>query len=204
MYAVLALYARRYNPKRPMLCIDEKTKQLIAHTRPPLPPKQGRLRKEDYEYRRHDTRNIFIAVEPKAGKRRTQATKHRKKADFAHFIAWLLRTIYADAEHIDIVVDNLNTHFAQSFVDTYGSVRAKQMLSRITFHYTPTHASWLNMAEIELSILERQCLKKRIADETALKRELSTWQRRRNRMNAKIIWSFTRQDADKKLGKHYI
>lgn len=204
MYHILELYAKPYDPKRPMICMDEKSKQLLAHTRPALPMKPGKVRKEDYEYERKGTRNIFLAVEPKAGKRCAKVTKRRQKPDFAKFTTELSETTYRDADHLDIVADNLNTHFEKSFVETFGPEHAKEILSRITFHYTPKHASWLNMAEIEIGILDRQCLGKRMESEPMLKREVRAWQKRRNRAKEKIEWTFTKQVADKKLGKHYV
>lgn len=204
MYALLKLYAKPYDRKRQLVCVDEKSKQLLEQSRAAIGIKQGSIRKEDYEYKRNGTRNIFLAVAPKMGKRFVRVTKHRKKADFARFIAWLSRVAYSHGEHLDIVLDNLNTHFEQSFVETFGEHKAQKILSRISFSYTPKHASWLNMAEIELSALERQCLTKRMEDELMLIRETRAWQTKRNHAKTKIHWTFTKQDADEKLGKHYV
>lgn len=204
MYDLLELYAKPYDPKRPVVCVDEKSKQLLAHARTPISAKTGTLRKEDYEYERRGTRNIFLAIEPKAGKRCAKVTLRRQKSDFATFTMELAGTTYRDADHLDIVADNLNTHFEKSFLETFGPERAQEILSRITFHYTPKHASWLNMAEIEIGILDKQCLGKRMENARMLKREVGAWQARRNRAKVKIAWKFTKQDADRKLGKHYI
>lgn len=205
MYALLKLYAKPYNSLYPVVCMDEKSKQLLAHSRPAISTKQGSARKEDYEYKRKGTRNMFLTVEPKAGYRTVRVTSRRTREDFAREMKRVIRLPrYKNARNIHIVLDNLNTHFKKSFVETFGKQKAQKILSRITFHHTPKHASWLNMAEIELSALERQCLKKRLADESMLIRETAAWQKRRNHVKTKICWIFTRQDADEKLGKHYV
>lgn len=204
MYELLDLYQEPYNPQEPILCLDEKSKQLLANIRQPIIVKPGRVSKQDYQYERKGVRNIFLAVEPKAGRRATQVSQRRTKTDFAKFVRGLIKKKqYQKAKKVHLVVDNLNTHFESSFYETFGERQAQRILKRIRFHYTPTHASWLNMAEIEMSILERQCLAKRMKDEAMLKRELSAWQKRRNRTQKKIEWKFTRQDADRKLGKYY-
>jgi hypothetical protein len=206
MYGLLDLYAEEYDPKRPVICTDEKSKQLLENKKDPIPMRSGRCERYDYEYKRNGTRNIFVAVEPKAGWRRATGTKHRKTPDFARFIRGLVNDRrYRDADIIRLVLDNLNTHFPSSFYKTFSPKEAKRILSKIEFHYTPTHASWLNMAEIELNVMDRECLGgRRIADEATLKRELAAWQKRRNKAKRKIEWKFTRQDADIKLGKHYV
>jgi DDE superfamily endonuclease len=158
----------------------------------------------DYEYERQGTRNLFVAVEPLFGWRQVKVTQHRKKADFVHFIRELLQGRYRKAQRVHLVLDNLNTHFAKVFVDVLGSKRAERLLKRIVFHYTPTHASWLNMAEIEIGILDKQCLQGRIATEETLVSQVKAWQKHRNQQRKTIDWTFTRQDADKKLGKHYV
>lgn len=204
MYEVLDLYARPYNPDEPVVCVDEKSKQLLAPKHPALPIKPGKPGKVDYEYERKGTRNLFVAVEPLAGWRQVQVTHHRKKADFVHFIRQLLQGRYRHAKKVHLVVDNLNTHFAKVFVEILGVKRAQKLLSRLEFHYTPKHGSWLNMAEIEIGILDQQCLNRRIPTETELSTHVKAWNTRRNRQKKTIDWSFTRQDADQKLGKHYV
>lgn len=201
MYSLIELYLRPYDPKEPIVCVDEKSKQLIKETREPI---RGKVRKVDYEYERNGTRNIFLAVEPKAGRRRVKVTKHRKKPDYAKFIRFLVDKVYPRADTVHIVADNLNTHFESSFYETFEEQEAKRVLSRIQFHYTPKHASWLNMAEIEIGIMERQCLNRRIPNADKLKRELAAWQKNRNKKKAKIEWKFTTQVADEKLQKHYV
>ncbi|MDP2676657.1 MAG: IS630 family transposase [bacterium] len=203
MYALLALYALPYNPLEPVICMDEKSKQLLENTRIPIPPKSGGAKKEDYEYRRKGTSNIFLAVEPKAGQRYLKVTRHRKRSDFAKFIKELSEK-YSDAHKIHIALDNLNTHFEKSFYETFSKMEAGNILKRIEFHYTPKHASWLNMAEIEIGILDHQCLDRRLPNEKKLRKEIKCWQAKRNRQKKKINWTFTKQDADKKLSKHYI
>jgi hypothetical protein len=206
MYDLLDLYAEEYDPKRPVICTDEKSKQLLQNKKDPIVMRPGRHERYDYEYKRNGTRNIFVAVEPKGGWRKAVVTRHRKKPDFARFIRDLLKERrFRNADKIRLVLDNLNTHFPASFYATFPKEEAERILSKIEFHYTPTHASWLNMAEIELNVMDRECLGgRRIASEAALIGELAAWQKRRNKAKRKIEWKFTRQDADKKLGKHYI
>lgn len=204
MYNLLDLYQGPYNSDEPVVCVDEKSKQLLAPIRSNLPVKSGQVTKVDYEYERKGTRNLFVAVEPLAGWRQVQVTLQRKKADFVHFIRQLLQGRYRKAKRVHLVLDNLNTHFAKVFVDVLGHKRAERLLKRIVFHYTPTHASWLNMAEIEIGILDKQCLNQRIATEEKLVSEVAAWQKRRNQQRKTINWSFTRHDADKKLGRHYV
>ena len=201
MYSLIELYLKPYNPKEPVVCVDEKSKQLIKETREPI---KGKVRKIDYEYERNGTRNIFVAVEPIAGRRRVKVTKHRKKPDYAKFIRFVTDKVYPKADTIHIVADNLNTHFESSFYETFGEQEAERVLSRIKFHYTPKHASWLNMAEIEIGVMDRQCLNRRIPNADMLKKELVAWQKARNKVKAKIEWKFTKQDADDKLSRHYL
>ncbi len=198
MEDVLNLYEKPYNPAKPVICVDEKSKQLIQGTRKPLKAKKGSLKRADYEYRRNGTRNIFLSVEPKAGQRHLKVTRHRKKPDFAQFIKELSEK-YGDAEKIHIVADNLNTHFGKSFFETFSQTEAEDILKRIKFHYTPKHASWLNMAEIELSIAGRQCLNRRIPMEEKLRQEIGYWQNYRNDQKLTIQWKFTVKDARKKF-----
>ena len=204
MYDVLDLYQLPYKPDEPVVCVDEKSKQLLAHSRIPIVHKPGALGKEDYEYERKGTRNLFVAVEPLAGWRQVVMTQHRTKVDFVMFIRQLLAGRYRQAKTIHLVLDNLNTHFAKCFVDVLGDKRAAKLLRRIEFHYTPAHGSWLNMAEIEIGILDKQCLNRRIPTETELASEVNAWKKRRNRQKKTIDWSFTKEQADKQLGKYYV
>jgi hypothetical protein len=204
MYDLLALYAQPYNAEEPVVCMDEKSKQLLQQTRPPLAAKAGGVAKEDYEYKRAGTRNLFVAVEPKGCRREVEVTARRTKADFVRFIGRLVETVYATAKKIHLVLDNLNTHFPSSFVAVLGARKAQLLLQRVEFHHSPKHASWLNMAEIEIGILERQCLDRRIPNEAMLRMEVAAWQECRNEAHAGIDWKFTRQDADRKLSRHYV
>lgn len=204
MENLLALYARPYNVKEPVICVDEKSKQLLAQTRTPIAAEPGAVAKEDYEYRRKGTRNIFVAVEPKGGRRQIAVTARRTKVDFVGFMGRLVEKVYAGAEKIHVVLDNLNTHFRQSFVEVLGVEAATALLARVEFHYTPKHASWLNMAEIEIGIMDRQCTGGRLASEAILQSEVAAWEQRRNAESKGISWKFTQQEADKKLSRHYV
>jgi len=198
MEDVLNLYEKPYNFAEPVICVDEKSKQLLQDKQKPVKARKGKLRRADYEYRRNGTRNIFLSVEPKAGQRQLKVTRHRKKPDFAQFIKELSKK-YSRTEKIHIVVDNLNTHFEKSFYETFSQTEADNILKKIEFHYTPKHASWLNMAEIELSIVGRQCLNRRIPTEEKLKQEIKYWQKYRNDKKLTIQWKFTVKDAKKKF-----
>lgn len=204
MYALLELYARPLSRAEPVICIDEKSLQLIGHSRAPLPMTDCAYAKHDYEYTRNGTANLFVAVEPKAGQRIVSVTERRGKADFVAFIAQLLSTAYANARRVHLVLDNLNTHFRKCFDDVLGPRAAEKLLRRVEFHYTPKHASWLNMAEIEIGILSRQCLNRRIESRQLLCSEIAAWQQARNALKRTIEWNFTRQDADLKLSRHYV
>ncbi len=204
MYGLLDLYALPYLEREPVVCIDEKSKQLLKDMRTPLPLKPGVLAKQDYEYKRAGTCNLFVAVEPKGERRIVEVTARRTKVDFVDFVCRLLKAVYARARKVHLVVDNLNTHFRSSFEEVLGHKVATALLRRIEFHYTPKHASWLNMAEIEIGILERQCLGRRLKDQATITLEVAAWQQRRNAEHCGIVWSFTRQDADRKLGRHYV
>lgn len=192
MEDILTLYAKPYDPKKPVLCCDEKSKQLLKETRPTQNTKAGKARRSDYEYTRNGTRNLFVTIEPKGGHREVRVTKRRTKKDFAREIKRVINLpMYREAEKIHVVLDNLNTHFAPSFLETFGKREAKNILKRIQFHYTPKHASWLDMAEIEIGILNRQCIRGRIPTEKALKRKVRVWSRERNKQKKTIEWSFT-------------
>jgi hypothetical protein len=188
----------------PVICIEEKSLHLIAHSRSPLPMAANSPTKHDDEYVRNGTTNLFVAVEPKGGQRIVSITDRRGKVDFVAFIQELLTGAYAKARRIHLVHDNLNTHFRKCFDDVLGTRAAAKLLRRVEFHCTPKHASWLNMAEIEIGILSRQCLDRRIANRESLGSEVAAWQLARNEAHRTIEWSFTRQDADKKLGRHAV
>lgn len=204
MYKVLDIYDLEYNRAFPVICFDEKSKQLLEDARESIPGKIGSPEKIDYEYKRQGTRNIFVAVEPKRGKRFTKVTRRRGKKDFAYFMKDLIMRKYAKAKKITIILDNLNTHFIKSFFDTFCKEEAECILKRVEFVYTPKHASWLNMAEIEINVLETECLKRRLGNETLLKKEIIEWQKASNKKNRKINWKFTRRDAYNKMKHHYI
>ena len=204
MYSLLELYARPLSRSEPVICIDEKSLQLIGHSRTPLPMTPHCPTKQDYEYTRNGTTNLFVAVEPKAGQRIVRVTDHRGKADFVAFVQGLLVGAYARSRRVHLVLDNLNTHFKKCFDDVLGERAAAKLLRRVEIHHTPKHASWLNMAEIEIGILSRQCLDRRVASQQLLRSEVDAWQQARNAEQRTIEWKFTRQDADRKLGRHYV
>jgi len=203
MYDILNLYEEPYDSLRPVLGIDEKPKQLIEDSRTPIPLKLGKIEKQDYEYIRRGKVNIFMSVEPKGGKRYTEVTDTRKKNDFALYIKNIVDIKYPHAKLIRVVVDNLNTHNESSFYENLNEKEAKRILKKIEFHYTPTHASWLNVAEIEIGIMDRECTSRRIKDKEMLTREVKAWEKIRNMKRKKIDWTFTKKKADKKLGKYY-
>lgn len=204
MGALLELYARPYGAEEPVVCLDEKSKQMLKDTRAPQPMKPGIPAKQDYEYVRKGTCNLFVAVEPKGHQRFVEVTARRTKIDFVDFVRHLVEQVYGSAKSVHLVLDNLNTHFRSSFEEVMGPETANAFLQRVVFHYTPKHASWLNMAEIEIGILDRQCLDRRIQDRATLSAEVAAWQQRRNAERRGITWTFTRQDADNKLGRHYV
>jgi hypothetical protein len=204
MYRLLDLYKMSYDPRHPLVCVDEKSKQLLANSRDSLPARPGSPEKYDYEYKRKGTCNLFVAIVPKAGKRIIKVTDKRKKADFAKFVEQLVTIHFPAADYIQLVVDNLNTHFESSFYETMSQVKASRLLKKVKFIYTPKHASWLNMAEIEINVMDGQCTGGRIESKAKLASEVQQWCRKRNRDKCDIEWKFTRQDADKKLAKHYV
>jgi len=204
MYRLLTLYNKPLDPERPVVCFDEKSKQLLEDSRPPFPMKPGSIKKCDYEYCRRGTCNIFVAVEPKSGKHHIKVTDTRTKRDFAHFMKWLIDKKYKTAKKVMLVLDNLNTHFAQSFYETFSPEECRRLLSKIKFIHTPKHASWLNMAEIEINLLEHECLDRNIGIRGDLEKQVSAWCNQSNADRRKIYWSFTRYKADKKLSKYYV
>ena len=168
MEDVLDLYAEPYDPKRPVVCFDETSTQLLAETRAPMPPRPGRPQRQDYEYRREGTRNLFLACEPLAGWRQVAVTQRRTMQDFAHQMRWLVDEAYPEVPVVRVVLDNLNTHRTASLYETFPAVEARRIAKRLEFHHTPKHGSWLNMAEIEFSVLSRSCLRQRIPDQETL------------------------------------
>jgi len=203
MEDVLDVYHRPYDPQRPVVCMDEASKQLIAEVREPLPPRPGQIEKYDSEYERRGTANLFMAVEPLAGQRAVQVTERRTRLDWARFIQYLLVTVYPEAAVIVLVMDNLNTHGIGSLYEAFDPETARQLASRLEIHHTPKHGSWLNMAETELSILSRQCLDRRIDSREFLAAEVATWEQARNSRKTKIDWQFTTADARIKLKRLY-
>ena len=203
MEDVLDLYAEPYDPDRPVVCFDETSTQLLADTRPPIPVQPGQPRRQDYEYRRAGTRNIFLTCEPLAGWRHVAITERRTMEDFAHQMRWLVDEAYPDAPVVRVVLDNLNTHRMASLYETFPAAEAWRIVRRLEFHHTPKHASWLNMAEIEFSVLTRACLQGRNPDETALQRAINAYEVQRNASKATINWRFNTQDARTKLHRLY-
>jgi hypothetical protein len=203
MEDVLELYAEPYDPTRPKVNFDEASKQLIAETRQPLPPGPGQPQRYDYEYQRNGTRNLFIFTEPQAGLRHIKVTDQRTMIDFAHQMKWLVDECYPGAELVRVVLDNLNTHKGASLYEAFAPEEARRIIKKLEFHYTPKHGSWLNMAEIELSVLQRQCLNRRIPDEGTLIREVAAWEKERNQEQATIDWRFSVTDAREKLKRLY-
>lgn len=203
MEDVLDLYEEPYDERRPKVNFDETSKQLIEEVRQSLPQKPGQAQRIDYEYKRNGTRNLFMMCEPQAGWRHIDVTQRRTKRDFAYQMKWLVDERYPEAEVIRIVMDNLNTHKWASLYEAFEPQEARRILRKLEFHYTPKHASWLNMAEIELSVLMRQCLDRRIPDEETLRREISAYEERRNETRASIDWQFTCKQARIKLHRLY-
>ena len=192
---VLDLYAEPYDPRRPVVCFDETSTQLLAETRPALPPRPGLPLRQDYEYRREGTRNLFLACEPLAGWREVAVTERRTMQDFARRMHWLADEAYPEAEVVRVVLDNLNTHRRASLYETFPAEEARRIARRLEFHYTPKHGSWLNMAEIEFSVLSRSCLKQRLSGDEALRREVDALVTERNAARATINWRFNTRDA---------
>lgn len=203
MEDILDLYAERYNPKRPVVCFDEKIFQLVAETRQAIPVQPGWPKRFDYEYQRHGTRNLFIFFQPLAGWRHVKITPQRTKSDFAYGMRDLVDVFFPQAQLIRVVQDNLNTHTPAALYETFKPAEAKRILKRLEFHYTPKHSSWLNMVEIELSVLSGQCLDRYIASENILRREIKAWEEPRNTQQATVDWHFTTAEARIKLERLY-
>jgi hypothetical protein len=203
MEDVLDVYARPYDPARPVVCIDEGGKQLIGDAREPLPARPGSPAKQDYEYERNGMANLFLASEPLAGWRHVEVTQRKTAVDFAHFLKLLSDGPYRDCEKIVLVCDNLNTHTPAALYEAFEPAEARRLALRLEWHHTPKHGSWLNVAECELSVVARQCLDRRIPDLETLKREVAAWERARNAAAVKIDWQFTTADARIKLKRLY-
>ena len=203
MEDLLDLYAEPYDPRRPVVCFDETSTQLLAETRPSLPPRPGIPLRQDYEYRREGVRNLFLACEPLAGWRHVAVTQRRTMEDFAHQMRWLVDEAYPETPVVRVVMDNLNTHRPASLYESFPAAEARRIAKRLEFHYTPKHGSWLNMAEIEFSVLSRSCLKQRLPDEETLHREVQALVKERNAAQATIHWRFNTQDARTKLHRLY-
>ncbi len=201
MEDVLDVYKHPYDPKQPQICMDEMPKQLLGERYELLLGKPGQLEKQDYEYERHGNANIFMLFEPLAGKRFIEINPHRKSVDWAHVMKVLSDVLYPDAEVIVLVMDNLNTHKLASFYQAFEPEEAHRLSRMFEIHYTPKHGSWLNMAEIELSVLVRQCLDRRISNQDILNAESQTWAKDRNEKVVKVDWRFATADARVKL-KH--
>ena len=202
MEMVLDVYKRPFDPHKPLVCMDESPKQLIAETRVPVPASPGQPARHDYEYERRGVCNIFLACEPLAGKRMVTVTERKTKQAWAFFVEEIASQ-YENAEKITLVMDNLNTHGPGALYETFPPEKAKELWDRFEFVYTPKHGSWLNMAEIELNVLSAQCLKRRIADIEIVKTEVRAWQGHRNNKNAKVNWQFSTKDARIKLLRLY-
>jgi transposase len=203
MEDVLDVYKQPYNGKRPVVCMDELNKQTVKEIRTPLPLKPGEPIKYDTEYERNGTSNIFLSFEPLKGKRQLKVTERRTKIDWAGYIKELVDEGYPEAEKIILIQDNLNTHTGASLYEAFEPAEARRLLEKLEFHYTPKHGSWLNMAEIELSHLSRQCLDRRIPDHETLQKEVLSWLKQRNNEASKVDWQFTTEDARIKLKKLY-
>lgn len=203
MEDVLSVYRRPYDPKRPQVCLDEIQKELRTTPRGEQAMKPGQASRQDYEYERQGTCSLFLAVEPLRGFRRVWVSSRRTKIDFADVLRDLVDTVYHDAETIVLVTDNLNIHHAACLYERFSPAEARRIAEKIEWHYTPEHGSWLNIAECELSVLKRQCLKPRLPDIETVEREAIAWQNQRNQRQVDVDWRFTTEDARIKLKRLY-
>jgi hypothetical protein len=203
MEDVLDVYTRPYDPRRPLVCFDERPQQLIAETRLSLPMRPGQVERYDYEYRRHGVCNLFMFFAPLAGWRHIKVTARRTKVDWASCMRDLVDIHFPEAEAVVVVMDQLNTHDPAALYEVFEPAEAKRILDRLEFHYTPKHGSWLNMAEIELSVLSRQCLDDYIPNPTSLEQVIAPWETERNANQAQVDWRFTTADARIKLKRLY-
>jgi hypothetical protein len=203
MEDVLDVYEKPRDPSRPVVCVDEGGKQLIGDVREPLPVRPGSPAKQDSEYERGGMANLFMAFEPLAGWRHVEVTERKTSVDFARFLRDLSDRYYAEADQIVLVCDNLNTHSPAALYEAFAPAEARRLAERFEWHYTPKHGSWLNIAEMELSVVARQCLDRRIPDLDTLRREVAAWEAARNRAVVKVVWQFTTDKARVKLKKLY-
>ena len=203
MEDVLDVYARPHDPRRPQVCLDETSRQVLAEARPPLPMEPGRPARHDPEYVREGVVNLFVVCEPLRGWRQVRVSERRTRLDWAHCVRELVDVHYPEAEAIVLVMDQLNTHSPASLYEAFAPAEAKRIAEKLEIHYTPKHGSWLNMAEIELSALERQCLDRRLGDRATVEREVAAWVAARNGAATTIDWRFTTEDARIKLKRLY-
>lgn len=203
MEDLLDLYRRPYSKNYPVVCFDEKSVQLVSEKYAPLPAQPGQPLRYDYEYVREGTRNLFGFFEPQAGWRHIAVTARRTLDDFAEQMRYLVEDRYPKAKRIRVVLDNLNTHRLHHLYEVFEAPRARAIARKLELHYTPKHASWLNMIEIEFSVLERQCLDQRVGSEEDLKQKIEAWQQTRNQEKATVNWQFSTPKARKKLARHY-
>lgn len=203
MEDVLDLYAEPYSPSHPVVCFDERPVQLLGEVHQPIPPQPGQPQRIDYEYHRNGTCNLFTYFQPLAGWRHVEVTDRRTKQDFAYCMKSLVDVHFPLAEIIRVVIDNLNIHTPAALYETFEAKEARRILKKLEFHYTPKHGSWLNQVEIELSVLSRQCLERRIPDRETLKQEITAWEESRNQARATVAWRFTTTDARVKLQRLY-
>jgi len=203
MEDVLEIYKRPYDPKYPVVCIDETFKQLIGETREPLPVKPGAIERYDHVYTRNGVASLFMAFEPLRSWRTVEVTDHRRQLEWAQFVSSLIRGRYCRAKKLILVMDQLNTHSSASFYKAFEPKEAQWLAGKVEIHYTPKHGSWLNMAEIELSALSRQCLNCRIARRETLKRQIEAWFEQRNETKRTVDWQFRTKDARIKLRSLY-
>ena len=203
MEDVLAVYERPYDPARPVVCLDETSRQLLADARPPLPPAPGRPARRDPEYVRGGVANVFLVTEPLRGWRTALVSQQRTRLDFARCVQQLVDVHYPGADKVVLVVDPLNTHSPASLYAAFPAAEAKRLAAKLEIHHTPKHGSWLNMAELELAVLQRQCLGRRLPDRAAVAREVAAWADRRNAAVSAIRWQFTTADARTKLRRLY-
>lgn len=201
MEDTLDVYRRPYDPRRPQVCLDEASKQLLADTREPLGMRPGQVQRQDYEYERRGVRSLFLWCEPLGNRRHVEVTERRTKVDWAQVVKDLVDVHYTEAERVVLVMDNLNTHTPASLYEAFAPAEAKRIADKLEIHYTPKHGSWLNIAEIELSALARQCLDRRIPDQDTLTKEVTAWEHKRNTARVTVDWHFSTADARIRL-KH--
>lgn len=203
MEDVLEVYSRPYDPKRPQICMDEAGKQLVAETRKPIPAEPGKAARYDYEYERNGTSNLFVFCQPLTGWRHVEVTERKTRQDWAHAIRDLVDVRFPEAEKIVLVMDNLNTHSAASLYETFPPEEARRIVEKLEIHPTPKHGSWLNVAEIMISIMNRQCLSRRIGDADQVRAEVATWETDGNAHRQPVNWQFTTKNARVKLKRLY-